>query len=251
MQELTVREEAPPREPQALRDQAPISRPPSLTDVVATHIRDLIISGEYAPGQVLAEAPLAIALGTSRGTVREAMRVLANLGLVSRSSHRGPIVTLLTPQRAHEIYTLRALLESYAARLAVEQGHVSSEALAELERREHALADAGEVGGVGGMVEADMEFHRELSALAGHELLLEHLDAIQTHNRRLLVYSDLYRPDFGSVVQRHQALIDVIRNGDPDLVEQAVREHITEVGDQIVARMSEAARAQSPRTPDR
>jgi len=233
-----------------LREQSPLSRPPSLTDVVVTHIRDSIIRGEYAPGQQLAEAPLALALGTSRGTVREAMRVLANLGLVSRSSHRGPIVTLLTPKRAHEIYTLRALLESYAARLAVEEGRIDAEALTWLEKRGQALTDAEEAGSVGGMVEADMEFHRELSALAGHELLVEHLDAIQTHNRRLLVYSDLYRYESRSLVDRHQALIDVLRTGDPELVERAVREHITEVGDQIVRRMSEAAQHEPPRDPE-
>lgn len=216
-------------------------RPPSLTDAVVVHIRDAIINGGYAPGEQLTEATLAQELGTSRGTVREAMGVLAKLGLVSRSAHRGPTVTTLTPQRAREIYTLRALLESFAARTAAERGSIDADAIAVLEGLEEAMADAGRTGGVGAIVEADMRFHQALSALAGHELLDEHLAEIQTHNRRLLVYSDLYRPDFGAVVRRHGTLLDVIRTGDPDRIAQAVHDHIIEVGHDIVAQMSASA----------
>ena len=85
-----------------MQELRPLSRPQSLTDAVVMYVRDAVIHGELAPGQQLSEAQLAQTLGTSRGTVREAMRVLENLGLVSRSAHRGPVVTLITPQRARE-----------------------------------------------------------------------------------------------------------------------------------------------------
>jgi DNA-binding GntR family transcriptional regulator len=221
-----------------MQEQTPLNRPLGLTDVVVTHIRDAIVRGEYAPGQQLAEASLAASLGTSRGTVREAMRVLADLGLVSRSLHRGPVVTLMTPQRAEEVYALRALLESFAARVAVERGHVDARAMLKLAGLAEKIGEAV-VTGIEGMVEADMRFHWELSALAGHELLLEHLSAIQTHSRRLLVYSDLYRPAFGEVVQRHRYLIEVLQGGDPIAVESAISNHVVEVGRTIVGRMIE------------
>ncbi len=219
-------------------DQDVLQRPQSLTDAVVTHIRDAIISGRYVPGQQLAEATLAKTLGTSRGTVREAMRVLANLGLVSLTTHRSASVTTLTPGRAREIYTLRALLESFAARMAAEEGRIDAAALTVLEQRNAALDHAVHSGDVGAMVEADMRFHVTLSALAGHQLLLEHLDAIQTHTKRLLLFSHLYRTDTEAVAQRHIVLLDVIRAGDPEVIERAVREHIVEVGMDIVARMS-------------
>jgi DNA-binding GntR family transcriptional regulator len=207
------------------------------------YVRDAVIHGELAPGQQLSEAQLAQTLGTSRGTVREAMRVLENLGLVSRSAHRGPVVTLITPQRAREIYTLRDLLESYAARMAAEQGRIDDAAIAMLEERYMAMVEAARLGDVGALVEADMQLHQSLSALAGHELLLEQLAAIHMHSRRLLVYSDLYDPDFAAVVERHGRLVDVIRGGDPDVIEHAVSDHITEVGRSIVEKMLAAASA--------
>jgi DNA-binding GntR family transcriptional regulator len=225
-----------------------LSRPQSLTDAVVVHIRDAVINGELAPGQQVAEASLAKTLGTSRGTVREAVRVLANLGLVSLSAHRSLSITLLTPQRAREIYKLRALLESFAARMAAEEGRITPEAMALLEERQEALAEAARLGDVGALVEADMQLHLTLSGLAGHQLLLEHLAAIHTHTRRLLVYSDRYGPDFDAVVQRHAKFLDVIRGGDPDTIERAVSDHVTEVGRTIVAKI-ESMTAPSVTTP--
>lgn len=204
------------------------------------YVRDAVINGELAPGQQLSEANLAQTLGTSRGTVREAMRVLGNLGLVSRSAHRGPVVTLLTPVHANEIYTLRDLLESSAARMAAEGGHLGPEAMAMLQQRLQTMSEAARSGDVGAMVEADMQLHQSLSALSGHELLLEHLAAIYTHTRRLLVYSDLYESDFDVVVQRHARLLDTVRTGDPDAIQRAVSSHITDVGRNIVAKMTAA-----------
>jgi DNA-binding GntR family transcriptional regulator len=229
-----------------MQELRPLSRPQSLTDAVVMYVRDAVIHGELAPGQQLSEAQLAQTLGTSRGTVREAMRVLENLGLVSRSAHRGPVVTLITPQRAREIYTLRDLLESYAARMAAEEGRIDNAAIAMLDERYMAMVEAARLGDVGALVEADMRLHQSLSALAGHELLLEQLAAIHMHSRRLLVYSDLYDPDFAAVVERHARLIDVIRGGDPDVIERAVSDHITEVGRSIVEKMLAAPAASAP-----
>lgn len=226
-----------------MQELSPLDRPQSLTDAVVMYVRDAVITGRLAPGQQLSEASLAQTLGTSRGTVREAMRVLANLGLVSRSAHRGPVVTMITERRAREIYTMRDLLESYAARLAAEEGRIGPEALALLEVRLEALADAAHAGDVRAMLEADVQFHASLSGLCGHELLLDQLAVIHTHARRMLIFSDLYGPDYGpdfsAVVKRHRRLLDIIRGGNPEEISRAVSDHITEGGHKRVARIAD------------
>lgn len=218
-------------------EQATLTRPPSLTDAVVAHLRDGIIRGAYAPGQSLTEAGLADELGTSRGTVREALRVLGSLGLVTRSAHRGATVSSLTPQRAEEIYTLRAALESFAAQLAVERGHLDAVAMAVLRGHLDAISVAAQANDLEGMVGADIEFHRALSSYAGHALLMEHLDAIHVHSRRLLSYSDLYQPEPEVIVRRHQDLMAVLQTGDAYRVAVAVDQHITGPGRDIVEKM--------------
>jgi DNA-binding GntR family transcriptional regulator len=218
-------------------EQATLDRPPSLTDAVVAHIRDGIVRGAYGPGQALTEAQLADELGTSRGTVREALRVLGGLGLVERTAHRGAAVSRLTPRRAEEIYTLRASLESLAAQLAVERGHIDQDALAVLGGLVDVIESAARRGDLPGMVHADIDFHRALSAYSGHDLLMEHLDAIQVHSRRLLFYSDLYQPEPDLVVRRHRYLLGVLATGDSYQVAIAVDEHITGPGRDIVDEM--------------
>jgi DNA-binding GntR family transcriptional regulator len=224
-------------------EQGTLDRPPSLADAVVAHIRDAIIRGGYAPGQALTEAGLSEELGTSRGTVREALRELASLGLVTRSPHRGATVSTLTARDAQDIYTLRAALESFAAQLAVERGHVDEAALRVLGVHLGAIARAAEAGDVPGMVAADMDFHTALSALSGHGLLIEHLAAIRVQSQRVLFYSDLYRPTPEVVVQRHRDLLAVLERGDPYEVSLAVDRHITGPHTDIVERMYERERA--------
>ena len=218
-------------------EQATLDRPPSLTDAVVAHIRDGIIRGAYAPGQPLTEAQLSVELGTSRGTVREALRVLAGLGLVERSAHRGAAVSRLTARHAEEIYTLRASLESLAAQLAVERGKLDEAALAALTTYVDAIEAEAQLDDLHGMVRADIDFHRALSAYSGHDLLMEHLHAIQVHSRRLLFYSDLYRPEPELVVQRHRELLRVLRSRDAYAVAIAIDDHITGPGRDIVEKM--------------
>ena len=213
-------------------------RPQSLTDAVVAYIRDAVIHGRFEPGQQLTEAGLTQTLGISRGTIREAMRVLANLGLVSLTSHRGAFVTMLTPERAYDIYTLRALLESYAARVSAETGRLDQAAMQMLEDRHRVLVEAAEGADLAAVVEADMAFHYALSGLCGHQLLLEHLGAIQTDSRRFLIYSDLYRPEASEIVRRHTDLLAIIRHGDAKEIESAIRVHISDVGETIVNQLT-------------
>lgn len=230
-------------------EPAILDRPISLTDAVVAHIRDGIIAGSYAPGQPLIEAQLSEELGTSRGTVREALRELGSLGLVTRTTHRGAVVSTLTPKRAEEVYTLRATLESLAARLAVERDALDAAALAGLARHVEVIARAGDAGDVPGMIAADMDFHTALSALSGHDMLMEHLAAIRVHSQRLLSYIDFYRPHPEVVVQRHRDLLTALRTGDADRVALAIEEHIVGPGRDIVVRMIERAAAYHEDTP--
>jgi DNA-binding GntR family transcriptional regulator len=89
---------------------------------IVVDFRDAVLRGDYPPGSQLSEVALAESLGVSRGTVREALRTLAESGLVEVFPHRGAFVPALTIQRAKEIYSLRMVLEPFAARLAYETG---------------------------------------------------------------------------------------------------------------------------------
>jgi GntR family transcriptional regulator of vanillate catabolism len=93
----------------------------TLTHAVV-RIREMILRGEIAPGQRVAEAPLAEILGTSRTPVRQALPLLAQEGLLMEHRTRGFVVRSFTAADITDAIDLRAVLEGMAVRRVAEQG---------------------------------------------------------------------------------------------------------------------------------
>ena len=91
-----------------------------LAQVIAEQLKALIHSGDVLPGERLNEAVLALRMGTSRGPIREAIRLLTGIGLVTAVPNRGVFVREISVREMLEIYELRALLFGFAAEQAAE-----------------------------------------------------------------------------------------------------------------------------------
>lgn len=94
--ESDAESEATPRpadvEPSPLANPTCPARTPRLADRVVHLVRDSLAAGQYDAGQRVKEAPLAARLGVSRGPVREALRVLAEEGMLELLPNRGAAV---------------------------------------------------------------------------------------------------------------------------------------------------------------
>jgi DNA-binding GntR family transcriptional regulator len=88
---------------------------------VANVILRGIFTGQLRGGDRLVEEELAATLGVSRTPVREALAALAAIGLVEIKANRGAVVRPFGERQLRELYHLRQLLESEAARLAAER----------------------------------------------------------------------------------------------------------------------------------
>src|SRR5574341_1487362 len=84
---------------------APVSR--TLGDHVIQQLRQAILTGQLKPGQRIVEREIAEAMQTSRGPVRDALKLLENERLVVRYPHKGTFVAWLSLRDAEEIYSLR------------------------------------------------------------------------------------------------------------------------------------------------
>ncbi len=216
-----------------------LQRPETLTRAVVRYISEAILRGDFAPGQPLPEVHLADRMGTSRSTVREASRVLAEQGLVEVFPHRGVIVARLTARKAREIFTLRAELESYAVRLAVERGAYTSEERRAHERALHELESAVAGANHFEVAEADMRFHEVLARGSDHQLLLEMLAELRLRMRQTIVFTKLLGSDIETETVTHRRILEAVHSGDPDLAAAAIREHITQSGELLVKKLSQ------------
>ena len=103
-----------------------------LTEQVVLKLRELILNGELAAGQRVAEIPISERLGVSRTPVREALTVLAQEGLLGVAGKRGYQVMSFSGKDIEDAVDMRGILEGTAARLVAEAGP-SAELLAALE----------------------------------------------------------------------------------------------------------------------
>lgn len=215
----------------------PLQRPDTLTEAVSKHVRDAIVRGDFAPGARLPEIALATALNTSRGTVREALRVLADRGLVDVLPRRGAFVSQLSLRAVWEITSLRALLEPYAARLAVEVSGSSRVYQDEVRAAFDGLRAATAAADPLAVADADAGFHRAVFLHCGHQMLLDRLETLQFLSRRIVLANQLIAADAPTLIGQHEPIAAAVAHRDPDGVEAAVRAHVIQAGELLLSRM--------------
>ncbi|HEU4571376.1 MAG TPA: GntR family transcriptional regulator [Candidatus Limnocylindrales bacterium] len=213
-------------------------RPDTLTEAITKYIRDAIVRGVYPPGARLPEVALANELNTSRGTVREALRSLSDGGLVEVVPHRGAFVSQLSVRATWEITSMRALLEPYASRLALEASGSGAELQAEVHAAFEALREAIATTDPVAVADADVAFHRAVFARCGHGMLLGQLETLQVLSRRVVLTNQLYAADAPTLIGQHAPIVAAVDARDPARVEAEVRAHVIEAGELLLTRMA-------------
>lgn len=219
-----------------------LKRPPTLAEAAAESIREAIYRGDFRPGQPLRENELSQSLNISRGTAREALRLLKNEnGLIESIPYRGTFVATLTPAKVKEIYTLRALLESYAVRIAIENEAYTKDDLSELKKFVSRLRELKKSMDYAEDIKTDMKFHHLISGRCNHKLLLGVLNNLQSQILIFILNTKLYQSEPEPQDTSHQAILDGILSKDPSVAEEVVRKHITDAGSSLLQRMSARA----------
>jgi DNA-binding GntR family transcriptional regulator len=182
---------------------------------------DGLISGRWQPGDRIVERQVAAELDVSQAPVREALRDLEALRLVSSVPNKGARVRDIGPDDLLEMYPVRAALEGFAASLAVDKlaGDVTA-----LRRHAVELRKAAELGDIGMQVRAGVAFHREIVASAGNRVLLAVWESLGIEVWTNLSIR-LLRTELHANADDHTAIVEAFAKCDPN-VEALVREHV-------------------------
>jgi DNA-binding GntR family transcriptional regulator len=208
----------------------------SATDQVARSLRTMIADGRLPQGEKLPEIPLAEALGVSRNTVRDGIRVLASEGLVDYAWNRGAIVRVLSAADVSDIYELRRRFELEGlAHVADAAPAVRVQAIETL----NACAEALDRDDYTDFVEHELVFHGVLVAHLGSPRLDRFFGQLIGELR--LLFSDLssdsepYRAR--ELLDRYRSLYANAEHGDVETAQQLLKEHL----DAYEARLREVA----------
>jgi DNA-binding GntR family transcriptional regulator len=197
----------------------------SLVELAVDRLRGEILGGALGPGERLVEEQVTRRFGISRAPLREALRLLAQQGLVEHLPRRGVRVATLSAQDAAELFELRDVLERYAVTKALTGADHDLGALREALARMRHAATAGDVLD---LADAHRGFHTELVALAGlRQLLLSYepvLMKLQMHMALNLRTEGQVSSPLDSI-RRHTVLLDAVEAGDADVVLQSLAGH--------------------------
>jgi len=172
----------------------------------------------------LDERHLAQVLGVSRTPIREALLRLENDGIVKNIPRRGVFVVRKTKREIVEIIKVWAALESFAARLVVE--NASDESILSLRTIFATYHENGEVEThIDEYSDSNLVFHQRILELAMCPTLFETAKTLFVHMRAIRHKTIAENRRFERSIKDHMEIIEALEVRDADLAERLVREH--------------------------
>ncbi len=211
--------------------QGPVFAPantPNLREVVYERIKEAIVTGLIPAGSRLSEIELSRQFDVSRTPVREAIRQLAETGLVSLTARRGACVLLPTAKDIWDLYEIRSALESISVK------HLCEDPPREvLLRARHEFEEVSNDWDARRFTEMDEEFHARMSRLAKNnylEFMLERVSSLLQICRHYAVGSI---PKASSSME-HIAIIDAILKGNAQRAHESMITHLERTRDALL-----------------
>lgn len=217
-------------------------RSETLGDEVFARILEMIYDCELEPGMIVNESALAARFGVSRGPIREAIRRLQGIQLVSREPFMRARVVSLSRDAIVELFQMREALEGYACRLAAEQmATIDIDALIRDLEAAHAARGPER-----------FDFHERVVRASGNSRIVDSLCGDLYHLLRI------YRHMSGAVPERrelafteHWQILRAVKARDGALAESLMRAHIARAGRHVLSQVPETRSKSAPRAESR
>jgi DNA-binding GntR family transcriptional regulator len=208
-------------------------------------IRDQIIYGKLNPGERLTESSLVATFNSSRSPIREALRQLESEGLIMAERNKGITVAKLSLEEAEELYSLRWLLESYAARLTAEKATIEDVKL--LKSLQIKLKEAVKKNDLEMWVRNNTLFHDYLEKHCGNSNMIPILKTLK-HRMYSYKYTIIRIPGhFEEYIEQHNGILRACSERDGELAEKCMRQHMATIKETIIGYLKEYAEAPSER----
>jgi DNA-binding GntR family transcriptional regulator len=190
-----------------------------------TLLRQGILAGRIPVSTVLDTTKVAHELRMSRTPVREALQQLLQEGLVERGQRRQMVVRRIPAEQRREIFLMRDALERAVVRRAAEA--VSEDDLDDLRALLYRQRRASEAGDDERFIELDERFHLRLAEAANLPTFRKVLAELRAFIRLIGIAAIAQPGRMDQVTAEHEAILDAVENGDPDLAATAMRDHLT------------------------
>ena len=226
----------------------PLRRPPLVDEVIA-QLKARLVSNEFNVGDKLPpESALVKELGVSRTTLREAMRVLEHIGLltvrhgsgtyVRSKSSEGILSSRLRQARVLEVFEVRRALELEMTRIAAT--HRTASAAAAMRDSLEKMRRSFELHNEKAFLEADMEIYEILAAATQNSILMEIYSSFSEALRFAVTQVITIPGVMEGCLASHEKLFEAILAHDGDRAVDVAKRHLDRVTRLIEVVLSDA-----------
>jgi DNA-binding GntR family transcriptional regulator len=201
---------------------------------VLAKLRERILAWHYPPGHHLGEQALCEEFNASRIPVREALRALAEQGLVDKVPNMGCYVKQLNVKETQQLYDMRLALELFVMEALIQRGVPPDLLAAERAYWEPLLAlRANDPVDGDELVRADERFHFRLAEALGNTPILDALDEINARLRfvRLVVITTTHR--VAETAGEHLAILDALERKDVESARKSLRQNLNHARNKV------------------
>ena len=197
----------------------------SLTEEIASYIRDKILKGEYEIGERIKENLLADELRVSRTPVREAVKQLETEGLVECIPNRGCFALGFTKQDIEDIYAVRMTVEVLAMKWAVNK--ITKEEIRQLQDKFDIMEFYTQKKNGHKVMELNKEFHEIVYNASRSRFLVQILKSYQEYVQRTRKVTVYCEKNLKEILEEHKGILEAIRARDEKKAVETILIHLT------------------------
>jgi len=192
--------------------------------LAADKIKEEIVAGRFAPGQLLVEEKLVTLLKTGSVVLREALRSLEAEGYATFGADNEAAVSKPARGEIEDWYAIAGALEGLAIRLAV--ARAQPEEIERLRELHQLLKDASQKRDVDRYFDVNASFHRYIAGLARSQRLGRMIEGLrrEIQKTRVLALGATERLDYS--MREHDQLLDAFLKKNPELAESTMVRHM-------------------------
>lgn len=210
----------------------------SLYEAVTQRLREMVLEGELAPGSRISEKQLCEIFDVSRTPLREALKVLANEGLVELLPNRGAKVTEVTLREVVDLFEVMVVLEGLSGELLV--ARASNADIAEIRAMHQRMIELYQRHERAEYFLLNQDIHRRLTEIAGNSVLLELETSLSVKITRARYMANMLMGRWDESASEHELIIEALEKRDAQELSTAMRMHMRKTGDAVIQRLQQS-----------
>lgn len=211
----------------------------TLHEEVVGIVREMIVSGEFEPGQKLPEKMLCEVLNVSRTPLREALKALAGEGMLELLPQRGARVAVITQAEILEVFPVLASLEALAGEIACSR--ISDDQIAAIDQLHGGMVAAYRAGDRQEYARLNRAIHLAIFDAANNQTLLGLYLNLGTKIRNIRHTARKSAPNWQQAIEDHDEIMVALKARDGARMAIVMKQHIMNTARSVQLSISDMA----------